>query len=41
MSPFVVLQVQRYLVLEAGDTEVEHVQQTVELGDRQVREPLL
>lgn len=30
-----------YLVLKAGDTEVEEVQQAVELGHRQVCEPLL
>lgn len=30
-----------YLVLEAGDTEVEEIQQAVELGHRQVCEPLL
>lgn len=30
-----------HLVLEAGDAEVEHVQQAVELRHRQVSEPLL
>ena len=30
-----------HLVLEAGDAEVEHVQDAVELGDGQVSEPLL
>lgn len=30
-----------YLVLKAGDTEVEEIQQAVELGHWQVREPLL
>lgn len=29
------------LVLEAGHAEIQHVQQSVELGDGQVREPLL
>lgn len=31
----------RYLVLKAGDTEVEEVQEAVELGHRQVCEPFL
>lgn len=30
-----------HLILEAGDAEVEHVQQAVELRHRQVSEPLL
>ncbi len=29
------------LVFEAGNTEVEQVQQAIELGDRQVSEPFL